>query len=230
MPKGPPEDDKFFSRRTGAACRAERRAARALLGQPGHAWRPRAADCGGASRQSRNGVYPLRYPMAMKGATIISITAASHGMSAGSTGAAGLPVSVWIPVISAGAAALIAAAAAIWSGTLQRKSGKEAAAAAGESAAAALASAEASRRSAAAAEDSVEVSRKTATDVGKRADAAALAERYQDAASQLGHDKAAVRLAGVYAIRDPAKSFIRSVAALASAAGRGRGGGWRRRC
>ena len=103
-------------------------------------------------------------------------------------------------MISAGAAALIAAAAAIWSGTLQRKSGKEAAAAAGESAAAALASAEASRRSATAAEDSVEVSRKTAEDVGKRADAAALAERYQDAASQLGHDKAAVRLAGVYAM------------------------------
>jgi hypothetical protein len=32
------------------------------------------------------------------------------------------------------------------------------------------------------------------------------------------------------AIRDPAKSFMQSEAALASAAGRGRGGGWRRRC
>ena len=32
------------------------------------------------------------------------------------------------------------------------------------------------------------------------------------------------------AARDPAKSFMRSEAALASAAGRGRGGGWRRRC
>ena len=30
--------------------------------------------------------------------------------------------------------------------------------------------------------------------------------------------------------RDPAKSFMRSEAVLASAAGRGRGGGWRRRC
>ena len=30
--------------------------------------------------------------------------------------------------------------------------------------------------------------------------------------------------------RDPAKSFIRSEAALASAAGRGRGGGWLQRC
>jgi len=32
------------------------------------------------------------------------------------------------------------------------------------------------------------------------------------------------------AARDPAKSFMRSGAALASAAGRGRGGGWQRRC
>ena len=31
-------------------------------------------------------------------------------------------------------------------------------------------------------------------------------------------------------LRDPAKSFMRSEAALASAAGRARGGGWRRRC
>ena len=30
--------------------------------------------------------------------------------------------------------------------------------------------------------------------------------------------------------RDPAKSFMRSEAAVASAAGRGRGGGWPRRC
>jgi GT2 family glycosyltransferase len=30
--------------------------------------------------------------------------------------------------------------------------------------------------------------------------------------------------------RDPAKSFMRSEAAVAFAAGRGRGGGWRRRC
>jgi hypothetical protein len=30
--------------------------------------------------------------------------------------------------------------------------------------------------------------------------------------------------------RDPAKSFMRSEAALASAADRGRGGGWQRRC
>ena len=31
-------------------------------------------------------------------------------------------------------------------------------------------------------------------------------------------------------LRDPAKSFMRSEAALASAADRGRGGGWQRRC
>jgi len=31
-------------------------------------------------------------------------------------------------------------------------------------------------------------------------------------------------------LRDPAKSFMRSEAVLACAGGRGRGGGWRRRC
>ena len=35
---------------------------------------------------------------------------------------------------------------------------------------------------------------------GNRADAEGLSKRYQDAAEQLGHDKAAVRLAGVYAM------------------------------
>src|SRR3954454_17543061 len=35
---------------------------------------------------------------------------------------------------------------------------------------------------------------------GHRADAEGLSKRYQDAAEQLGHDKAAVRLAGVYAM------------------------------
>ena len=35
---------------------------------------------------------------------------------------------------------------------------------------------------------------------GHRADAEALSKRYQDAAEQLGHDKAAVRLAGAYAL------------------------------
>jgi hypothetical protein len=103
---------------------------------------------------------------------------------------------MWIPV----GAAVIAAAVAVWSAFLQRKTGKESTTAASESAAAARTSAEASGRSAKAAEDAVELNRSTATAAGDRADAAALAQRYQEAASQLGHDKAAVRLAGVYAM------------------------------
>jgi hypothetical protein len=109
-------------------------------------------------------------------------------------------VSVWIPVIAAGGAAVLAAVAAVWGAKLQRKSGEEAAEAARESARAAQVSSDASTRSAKAAEDSVELNRVIAKETGSRADASALAERYQDAASQLGHDKAAVRLAGVYAM------------------------------
>ena len=46
----------------------------------------------------------------------------------------------------------------------------------------------------------VEVSKDTAKGLAERAEADARAKRYQDAASQLGHEKAAVRLAGVYAM------------------------------
>lgn len=130
--------------------------------------------------------------------------AVPHWLSAGSAAVANVPASIWIPV----AAAVIAAAAAVWSAFLQRKTGKEATAAARESAAAAQTSANASHRSAKAAEDSVELNRSTTTDAGVRADAAALAERYQDAASQLGHDKAAVRLAGVYAMSRLADDWL----------------------
>ena len=127
---------------------------------------------------------------------LVGATGGLHWLSVGKTAAAGTSASVWIPV----AAAVIAALAAVGSALLQRRTGKEATATAGKSAEAAQASAEASHRSAKAAEDSVELNRSTAADMGARADAAALAERYQDAASQLGHDKAAVRLAGVYAM------------------------------
>lgn len=44
------------------------------------------------------------------------------------------------------------------------------------------------------------VNRETAASVAQSAAADALARRYQDASMQLGHEKAAVRLAGVYAI------------------------------
>jgi hypothetical protein len=46
----------------------------------------------------------------------------------------------------------------------------------------------------------VDVNRRTAAGVAQRAEADALTKRYQEAATQLGHDKAAVRLAGVYAL------------------------------
>jgi hypothetical protein len=72
--------------------------------------------------------------------------------------------------------------------------------AAKEQAANARTSAEAAAKSAQAAQDSVGVNRETAAGVAKRAEADALAKRYQDAAGQLGHEKAAVRLAGVYAM------------------------------
>jgi hypothetical protein len=134
------------------------------------------------------------------GQSATGFTATAHGLATAGTAAASVSVSVWVPVIAAGAAALIAAVAAVWGARLQRKSGQEAAAAARASAAAANKSSEASTRSAKAAEDSVELNRVIANETGDRADAAALARRYQDAASQLGHDKAAVRLAGVYAM------------------------------
>jgi hypothetical protein len=60
--------------------------------------------------------------------------------------------------------------------------------------------AEAADRSATAAAEAVGVNRETALGVAQRAVADALAKRYQDAAEQIGHDKAAVRLAGIYAM------------------------------
>ena len=61
-------------------------------------------------------------------------------------------------------------------------------------------SAAAADRSSKAAEEAVGVNRETAAGVAGRVEADALAKRYQEAATQLGHDKAAVRLAGVYAM------------------------------
>src|SRR5947209_8019958 len=43
---------------------------------------------------------------------------------------------------------------------------------------------------------------------GLRSDAEQLSKRYQDAAGQLGHDSAAVRLAGVYAMARLADEWI----------------------
>ncbi len=61
-------------------------------------------------------------------------------------------------------------------------------------------SAAAADRSSQAAEEAVGLNRETAVQVANRVTADVFAQRYQDAASQLGHDKAAVRLAGAYAM------------------------------
>lgn len=69
-----------------------------------------------------------------------------------------------------------------------------------QAAAAAERGSHAAEKSAHAAQASVDVNRETAVAVGKRAGADALSKRYQDAAEQLGHEHAAVQLAGVYAM------------------------------
>jgi hypothetical protein len=97
-------------------------------------------------------------------------------------------------------AALVAIVGVIISTVIQRRTGREATGAANRSADAAQVSAASAERSSKAAERSVEVNETIAQDVAKRAVAEAFAKRYQDAATQLGHDKAAVRLAGVYAM------------------------------
>lgn len=109
-----------------------------------------------------------------------------------STAPGGEPTDLLIPLATL-TAALIAAVASGLGAYLQRRSGQE-------SAAAARQSAEAAHRSAQAAEESVALNADTAAAVGKRSDAESLFKRYQDAAHQLGHDRAAVRLAGVHAL------------------------------
>jgi hypothetical protein len=90
-------------------------------------------------------------------------------------------------------AAIVAASAAVLGGVLQRKSGHEAAKASEKSAEAAQKSADQAKRM-------VDVTANTAHAAGLRSDAEALSKRYQDAATLLGHNKAAVRLSGVYAM------------------------------
>lgn len=104
-------------------------------------------------------------------------------------------VQVWTLIV-----ALCAVAATLISAALLRRTGRETSKAASGSAEAAKASAAASQRAAKAAEDSVTLNARTARASANRADSEALAKRYQDAAQQLGHERAAVRLAGVYAM------------------------------
>jgi hypothetical protein len=56
-------------------------------------------------------------------------------------------------------------------------------------------------------------------------------KKFSDPDASWGHRSSiSTRSGGGYYGRDPAKSFMRSEAALASVADRGRGGGWQRRC
>jgi len=88
--------------------------------------------------------------------------------------------------------------ASLISAWLVRRTGKGQVEAARQAAAASEQSAEAAETSAQAAQESVRVNRETAAGVAQRARADALSKRYQDAAAQLGHEHAPVRLAGVY--------------------------------
>jgi hypothetical protein len=104
-------------------------------------------------------------------------------------------IQVWTLIVAG-----LAVAASLISAWLVRRTGKGQVDAAKQAAAASERSAEAAENSARAAQESVGVNRQTAAGVASRAEADALAKRYQEAADQLGHEKAPVRLAGVYAM------------------------------
>ena len=113
---------------------------------------------------------------------------------------------VWVAIIAL-LGVLITAGIQWWVGkrstdtaTKNLEFAKEQAAAARGNAEAAKSSAESAAKSAQAAQDAVAVNADSAASVAKRAEADALAKRYQEAATLLGDDKAPVRLAGVYAM------------------------------
>jgi hypothetical protein len=109
--------------------------------------------------------------------------------------AASTDVQIWTLIVAG--LAVLASLIGTW---LVRRTGKGQVAAAKQAAAASERSSQAAEKSAQAAQDAVGVNRETATGVAERAKADALAKRYQDAAEQLGHEKAPVRLAGAYAM------------------------------
>lgn len=104
-----------------------------------------------------------------------------------------LAVKDWLQPAATGVAALVAIIGVIITVAVQRKSSRETIEQARRSADASAASAEVAK-------EAVGVNRETAAGVAQRAHADSLAKRYQEAASQLGHDKSAVRLAGAYAM------------------------------
>lgn len=104
-------------------------------------------------------------------------------------------------------AAVVALTALILTLVIQRKAARKAgwqaeraAEVAVQTAASADRSAKAAVMAADAAKEAVGINRVTAASIAGRAESDSLSKRYQDAALQIGHDKAAVRLAGVVAM------------------------------
>ena len=97
-------------------------------------------------------------------------------------------------------AALVVITCVIILVVVQRRTSRETREQVRRTADAAALSAAAADRSSQAAENAVGLNRETAAGVAQRVATDALAKRYQDAAIQLGSDKAAVTLAGVYAM------------------------------
>lgn len=135
-------------------------------------------------------------PSASSTASTVSTSPVPEPAGGASDGGAATP---WLGWATLGAA-LIAAVVALYAATLQRKSSKEAVRAADKSATAAENSSQASHRSAKAAEETVTLNTETAHATAVRLRAEGYAERFQDAASQLGNTNAAVRLAGVHSM------------------------------
>lgn len=139
-------------------------------------------------------------PISSTTATVGVATPSPTQTGTDSKGASGIQVATLLVAIGAVCATGFSAWLLRKTGRETSKAAADSAAAAKKSAGAAETSADASQRSAKAAEDSVALSAETARTSGIRSDAEALSKRYQEAASQLGHNKAAVRLAGVYAM------------------------------
>lgn len=121
--------------------------------------------------------------MRLNGPMLMEALAVPPPVSTGTTA-----VQVWTLILAG-----LAVTATLVSAYLLRRTGRGTVEAAKKAA-------EASERSAQAAQEAVSVNRETSTGVAQRAHADALSKRYQDAAIQLGHTSAAVRLAGVYAM------------------------------
>jgi hypothetical protein len=115
--------------------------------------------------------------------------------AANNTDSSSTAIQVWTLIVAG-----LAVVASLISAWLVRRTGRGQVDAAKQASAASERSAEAAEKSARAAQQSVGLNRETAAGVARRAESDALAKRYQEAADQLGHEKAPVRLAGVYAM------------------------------